>query len=284
MEFNSLQSNFAFRSAKNDPQDRPIAKAELMQEIDWLERVAQRHRKSKLFKAAADLSRSYSVWFCHTSLGEDKRPPLERSLGLLKQASICEPNNPELELDIASALMGAPQVRDYPAAEALLGKLAQHAHLSIEAKQRIRVMQRTIELGKGIAVIPHDFDYGSSYMLSQERQVARTLCRQLKKTKDIDGMRPVLDHLYRLAVVASCEDYLRFKVKVDDRDRAMAAVRRQACKAVKFSYPINGRISPESLFLGVNDHKAFEFVWGATNQIFDPHSHFRLSVKAPFCQ
>ena len=136
-EFNALMSNFGTRAAKMDPQDRPIAKRDMSEEIDWLEELAYRHRHPRLFQISARMLEAFSSWFCHISLGEDKFPPLQRALTLLSEQYLCDPTDPTPLITSAGMRIGLPQVRDLNEARRLLDLASSASKLTKQQRKHI---------------------------------------------------------------------------------------------------------------------------------------------------
>jgi hypothetical protein len=223
MDFNSLKSHFAYRSEGIDPLDRPIAKRELEVEIDWLEDAANRHGHPQLFRAAASLAESFSTWFCHTSRGEDKRPSLERALRLLDRQAAAAPTDATPLLKAASIRIGRPQVRDKAEVRRLLDRAKKYPSLTPKQREELDRSWKWLEPTEvnpvrkptPIPKLPVGFDYAKLFWPPDERLRCRALCREAKKTKDMAAMQTALEHLYRVAVIAECWEFV-YRKFIDD--------------------------------------------------------------------
>lgn len=283
LNFNQLQSHFASRAAHPDLPDRQIAKRQLEEEIDWLEAAAKQHGHPQLFRAAASLAQSFSTWFCHTSLGEDKRPPLERALRLFACQAEASPTDPTPLLEAASIRIGRPQVRDKVEAKRMLDCAAKSPYLNSEQRLLVGKLLQALESPevrpvrklKPLVPLPDRYDYSERFWPPDERTRGRALLREAKKTKDLKGMQKALEHLYRVAVIAECRAFVIRKFIDDAYFEGIKHLETKTCiaKLASFSYVEHGRIKPfdpDNPFLSQNDYKSFEEVWGPVTLTLDP--------------
>jgi len=280
IDFNQLQSHFAARAAGLDPLDRQTAKRELEGEIDWLEDAANRHGHPQLFRAAASLSESFSTWFCYTSLGEDKRPSLERALRLLERQAMAAPTDATPLLKAAMIRVGRPQVRDKVEAKRLLERARKYPRLTPEQREEIdRSLQRLetpevkpVRKPTPTPQLPVNFNYSKYFGSPDERLRCRALCREAKKTKDMAAMQATLEHLYRVAMIAECQEFIIRKFIDDAYCQGMEHLQISTPKLFSLSYSQHGRIKPtlkDKPFLSLNDYKFFELVWGPVTMTLD---------------
>ncbi|MDD3816230.1 MAG: hypothetical protein PHZ02_16480 [Desulfocapsaceae bacterium] len=96
----------------------------------------------------------------------------------------------------------------------------------------------------------------------------------LKKAKNLDKMRPVLEQMYRLAVLHDAAtyvllhgDYFIDKRKDRDWDKKLQKI---VNSINNFSYSSNGEISSEEGYLSKNDNKNFQLFFGETSKVFHP--------------
>lgn len=272
MNFNQLQSHFASRAPGSDSLDRQIAKRELEGEIDSLEDAANRHDHPQLFRAAASLAESFSIWFCHTSLSEDKRPSLERALCLLERQAVAAPADVSPLLKAASIRIGRPQVRDKAEATRLLDRARKYPSLTLDQRVGLDRLLQLLEppevkpVSKPMPQLPVGFDYGQSFWPPDERLRCRALCREAKKTKDMIAMQAATEHLYRVAVIAECHAFVYRKFIDDTFYEGMRHLEISIAKLLPLSYSKHGSIKPtveEKPFLSLNDYKYLELLWGS---------------------
>ncbi len=278
MTFNALQANFAERAARLDPVDRPLAKREMADEIDWLEAAAYRHRHHRLFRAAASMSEFFSTWFCHTSLGEDKRPALERSLRLLSEQTKCACSDPAPLLMAARLRIFRPQIRDLVDARRLVTIASSYSVLSKEQRDLITSLRSELDRKECKLVLPVDFDYTGNYDSNQELLLAKTLRQQFRKAKDTESLGRALTHLYRIAFIAEVERHIELRLTSKAREPAMKTLRDNRYRVLALTYADNGKILPtyEVPLLGVNDYRAFVHVWGLVDKWIDPLTFFGI--------
>ena len=280
MDFNQLKSHFASRASGHDPLDRPIAKRELEVEIDWLEDVASQHGHPQLFRAAASLAESFSTWFCTTSLGEDKRPSLERALRLLERQAVAAPADATPLLMAASIRIRRPQVRDMAEAKRILERARKYPSLTPNQREELDKSLQQLEPTRAkpvskstpIAKLPAGFDYSQSFWSLDERLRCRALCREAKKSNDMTAMQATLEHLYRVALIAECEEFVIRKFIDDAYCEGMQHLKISTAKLLSFSYSQHGHIKPTvkvQPFLSLNDYKYFELVWGPVAMTID---------------
>jgi hypothetical protein len=124
-----------------------------------------------------------------------------------------------------------------------------------------------------------NFDYSKLQLLPlnalrEELKKCRALIRSLKKDKKSNEMRPVLEHMYRLAVLHDAATYvlLHGEYFIDERrDRAWdKKLQKIVININKFSYITNGVIPSDEGYLSQNDNKNFQLVFGKTSKVFHP--------------
>lgn len=281
VDFNSLQSYFGRKAATDDSIARQITKGECEDEINWLENAAHQHQHPQLFRAAASLAESFSTWFCHTSLGEDKKPPLERTLRLLSCQAALKPQDATPLLRAASIRQGRQQVRDYAEARRLLERARDCATLTSD--QRIEIDQalqrlnqpekKPIRKATPASPVPPKFDYSQYFFVPDERTRCRALCREAKKVKNMAAMRATLEHLYRVAVIAECSHFVSHKFMDEAYYQGHEHLGANTARLLELGYQTHGRIKPFSRdkpFLSDNDYKFFELAWGPVTAKLTP--------------
>lgn len=274
MDFNQLQSHFGSRATDRDPLRRQVAKRELEEEIDWLEDAANHHGHPQLFRAAASLARFFSTWFCHTSLGEDKQPPLERALRLLERQAVAAPSDATPLLQAALIRIGRPQVRDKAEAKRLLERARKYPTLTPDQRKEIDRMLERLEppAVRKPTPIRASFDYSEFFVTLDERRRCRALCREAKRTKDMAAMQTTLQHLYRVAVIAECKAFVSLNFIDDAYYEGMQHIKVSTAKLLSLSYFQHGPIKPtvdDDSFLSPNDYQYFKLVWGTVGTTLD---------------
>ncbi|MBY0465359.1 MAG: hypothetical protein K2W33_10490 [Burkholderiales bacterium] len=280
LDFNQLKSSFASKASRLDGHEREIAKLELEKEIDCLEEAANLHGHPQLFRAAASLAESFSTWFCHTSLGEDKRPSLERALRLLERQAAAASTDVTPLLRAASIRLGRPQVRDKVEVAKLLERANKYSSLTRDQQEELDslfkrlepVVKKPVRKSLPPSSLATNFDYSQFFWPPDERLRCRSLCREAKKIKDMAAMQSALEHLYRVALIAECEAFIYRKFIGDAFDTGMQHLSSNTEKLLSINYSQHGRIKPtvkDKPFLSPNDYKYFELVWGTVSTTLD---------------
>lgn len=272
--FNGL-GYFAQMQDIRQPNERKLGRAEMLEDIGWIIEKADELRSPELYVEAASALKLHAVWYCYTYLGEDKKPPLERAVHLLEQA-VCiasEKSRPDYEFLLASLLVGKPQVRDLVRARAILDCIK-----APKLKKSVDLLLRTIDRWEGTPTIRKEFSYTNVTYIPvgawfSERTNCRALIKKLKKEKNIEAMRQVLDHLYRVAVLGEACDTIMMASDYDRQDEHIKHLKQSVPLIKQMTFETHGRIVPRSLnnpFLSTNDYKAFELVYGKIDKEFDP--------------
>ncbi len=86
-------------------------------------------------------------------------------------------------------------------------------------------------------------------------------------------MRPVLEHMYRIAILHDVVQYVFNKwyctAEGREKDRLNQLLSKIAKEVTQYSYQENGRLITGG-FLSDNDYKFFELAFGKMEKIFDP--------------
>ena len=228
------------------------------------------------------MAEAFSTWFCHTSLGEDKRPSLERALRLWEQQATRSPVDPTPLINAARLRLHSPQVRDVDDAARLLLEARACRSQTRQQRDQIAQLTRTLERAQGTLRLPKNFDYTDSYDCRQERLMARTQTREFNEADDQVSLEIVLTHLYRLAIVAELEHHILLHLPFKVREAAQQALRKKANRVRDYSYADHGPLLERTAFLGVNDRKLMVSLWGNGKAQLDPLTLFRVQAVAPY--
>lgn len=273
------------------PEHRKRGAKEMLEDIDWLEQQAAELSSPEIYAELAMALRLYSVWYCYLNLGEDKRPSLERSVKMWEAAVRVSPEKDRegYEYSLAASLVIKPQVRDLQRAREILEGIKSRKW---KWKWHVTFLIRKINKWEGTPTIPKNFSYTNMMYVPlgefySERSNCRALIKKLKKEKNLEAIRPVLEHLYRLAILGEAAESI---TSASDYDRQKEHVKylKQSVPLVKqMTYETHGKVVPswpDSPILSANDYKTYELVYGKTDKIFDPKTllsrELRERIKA----
>lgn len=250
--------------------DWPKWEKKMAEDLDFLEVHAQKFSSPQLYTLAGNGWGLFSIWYRRKE--DDKTTPLRRAVSLLERALEIDPEFEKAKIALGSILVERKQVRDLNRALLLLNpvqnKSGQVQELICKAKRWL-----------GDIDFDNNFDYANLQLLPlnalrEELKKCRALIRNYKKDKKTDEMRPVLEHMYRLAVLHDAATYvlLHGDYFIDEKkDRAWDKKLQKIVNFIgEFSYSYNGEIPSDEGYLSKNDNKNFHLVFGETSKIFYP--------------
>jgi curved DNA-binding protein CbpA len=271
------------------PENRKRGIREMLEDIDWLEQRAAGLSSPEIYAELGMALRLYSVWYCYQHLGEDKKPPLERGVKMWEAAVRVSPEEDRegYEYSLAESLVSKPQVRDLKRAREILEGI-----LSPKWKKHVSSIIRTINKWEGTPTVPKSFSYTNmTYVpvgvFHSERSNCRALINKLKKERNIEAIRPVLEHMYRMAILGEAATTIMLASDYDRRKEHIKHLKQSVPLVKQMTYEKHGKVVPNlpsSPFLSANDYKAFELVYGKTDKEFDPEillsNDLREKIKA----
>ena len=242
----------------------------MVEDLDYLEIQAQIFSSPHLYTLAGNGWGLFAIWYRRKK--DDKTTPLRRSISLLEKALEIDPDFEKAKISLGSILVERKQVRDLNRALLLLKSVQ---NKSGQTQELISKAKRWL----GDIDFDQNFDYTNLQLLPlnalrEELKKCRALIRNLKKAKNLDEMRPVLEHMYRLAVLHDAAtyvlihgDYFIDKMKVRAWDKKLQKI---VNFINKFSYSSNGEIPSGEGYLSKNDNKNFQLVFGESSKAFYP--------------
>ena len=253
-------SGLGVYAANSMSDDWPKWEKKMVEDLDYLEVQAQKFSSPHIYTLAGNGWNLFAIWYRRKN--DDKTTPLRRGISLLEKAKIA----------LGSILVERKQVRDLNRALLLLNSTQSE---SGQIQELISKAKRWI----GDIELDQNFDYTNLQLLPlnalrEELKKCRALIRNLKKAKNLDGMRPVLEHMYRLAVLHDAATYVLIHGDyfIDRRkDRAWDKKLQKIVNSInKFSYSSNGEIPSGEGYLSKNDNKNFQLVFGESSKVFYP--------------
>lgn len=261
--------------------DRARGAVEMMEDINWIADQAARLSSPELYAAAASALSSYSVWYCYTYLGEDKIPPLALAVKMLAAALDLATDKTEFELRLAWLLIGRPQVRDLRRARELAERVTNPKY-----KRYVKEALQAINRFEGTPTLDLKFSYASMTFVPigafyGERTNCRAVMRKLKKDKNVEALRTVLDHLYRIAILGEAAGAIMIYGGDAQRSEHIKHLKRAIPAVKQMSYASHGLLKmcwQWKPILSDADYKVFEWVYGKTEKEFDPYSLLDFDV------
>jgi hypothetical protein len=241
----------------------------MQDDLIWIEQHAEKYSSPKLYSLAGMGWDIFSVWYRRKK--EDKETPLRRAISMYEAALRINPKHEDAKVGLGKIYLNRVQVRNIERAleflEGVQNKTGYVQQLISKAKR-----------WKGEIKLEPDFDYTKIQLiplgnLLEERKKCRALIRSLKKEGEINKMRPVLDHMYRIAILHDIVQYVFNKwyctAEGREKERLDQLLSNIAKEVTKYSYEENGRFVRES-FLSDTDYKFFELAFGKKDKVFDP--------------
>ncbi|MBU1647779.1 MAG: hypothetical protein KKF37_00300 [Proteobacteria bacterium] len=250
--------------------DWPKWEKKMEEDLGYLEVQAQKFSSPHLYTQAGNGWGLFAIWYRRKK--DDKTIPLRRGISLLERALGIDPDFEKAKIALGSILVERQQVRDLNRALLLLNSIQ---NKSGQTQELISKAKRWL----GDIDFDQSFDYTNLQLLPlnalrEELKKCRALIRNLIKDKNLDKMRPVLEHMYRLAVLHDAATYvvLHGDYFIDkNKDRAWDKKLQKIVNSInKFSYSSNGAIPSGEGYLSKNDNKNFQLVFGETSKVFLP--------------
>jgi len=263
-------SGLGVYAANSMSDDWPKWEKKMVEDLDYLEVQAQKFSSPHIYTLAGNGWNLFAIWYRRKN--DDKTTPLRRGISLLEKALEIDPDFEKAKIALGSILVERKQVRDLNRALLLLNSTQSE---SGQIQELISKAKRWI----GDIELDQNFDYTNLQLLPlnalrEELKKCRALIRNLKKAKNLDGMRPVLEHMYRLAVLHDAATYVLIHGDyfIDRRkDRAWDKKLQKIVNSInKFSYSSNGEIPSGEGYLSKNDNKNFQLVFGESSKVFYP--------------
>jgi hypothetical protein len=249
--------------------DWPEWAKKMQDDLIWIERQAAKYSSSKLYSLAGMGWDRFSVWYRRKH--EDKETPLRRAISTFEAALRIDPNHEDAKIGLGKILINRVQVRNIGRAleflEGVQNKTGYVQELINKAKR-----------WKGEIKFEPDFDYTKIQLiplgnLLEERKKCRALIRCLKKEKEIYEMRPVLEHMYRIAILHDVAQHIfekwYYKAEGKEKELLDQLLSNFAKEVTQYSYQENGGFVKGG-FLSDNDYKFFELAFGKKDKVFDP--------------
>jgi hypothetical protein len=266
---------FAHMQDLRSPANRKRGAVEMMEDINWCAEVAARHSSPELYVEAASALSLYSVWYCHTSLGEDKAAPLAQAVKMLEAAVQVATDKAEFQLRLATLLWGKPQVRDLKRARDIVNGVTNQKFKKYAGELLI-----VIDRFEGTPTFNLKFSYatmayipiGSFY---EERKNCRAVIRAFKEGDDIETLRPVLEHLYRIAILGEAAGAIMTRTSGKDHSKHIKHLKKSISVVKQMTYGANGVLKMGWQYkpvLSAGDYKVFELLYGKADKEFNPHS------------
>jgi hypothetical protein len=243
---------------------------EMHEDVMWIAAQADIQQSASLFALTAKNMRLYCHNYRQQRYGDDKTPYLRQGVEFIERALMLDPENATYRLMLVGWLVGFPQIRDYDRARSLISLLPPSAELDVmlETMHRIEGDVGALKM-KPLAsfkLFPlGDFDMA--------RKSARAVLRAMKKSGDIEQMKPWGSYLYSVAVLYEIAWHLsRLELnRPAEYQRQLANIPTVLHALDALDFPTHGRLI-DSRFLSTLDYKNLELVHGATTVIFDPRS------------
>jgi hypothetical protein len=251
-------------------EDWPKWGERMIEDLTSFEEHAKKFSSPHLYTVAGNGWGLFAIWYRRKN--DDKTTPLRHGISLLERALEIDPGFEKAKITLGSILVERKQVRDLNRALLLLNSIQNN---SVQTQELISKAKRWL----GDIDLNQNFDYANLQLLPlgalrEELKKCRALIRNFKKDKNLEKMRPVLEHMYRLAVLHDAAtyvllhgDYFIDKRKDRDWDKKLQKITNSINK---FSYSANGAIPSEEGYLSKNDNKNFQLVFGETSKVFQP--------------
>jgi tetratricopeptide (TPR) repeat protein len=249
--------------------DWPQWAKKMQDDLFWIQWQAKKYSSSKLYSFAGMGWDLFSVWYRRKN--EDKETPLRQAISMFEAALRIDPNHQDAKIGLGKILINRVQVRNIERAlevlEGVQNKTGYVQELINKAKR-----------WKGEIKFDPDFDYTKFQLiplgnLLEERKKCRALIRSLKKAGEINEMRPVLEHMYRIAILHDVVQYVFNKwyctAEGREKERLDQLLSNIAKEVTQYSYQNNGGFVRGG-FLSDNDYKYFELAFGKKDKVFDP--------------
>jgi len=249
--------------------DWPEWGKKMQDDLIWIGGQAEKYSSPRLYSLAGMGWDLFSVWYRRKH--EDKEIPLRRAISMFEAALRIDPNHEDAKIGLGKILINRVQVRNIERAlevlEGVQNKTGYVHELISKAKR-----------WKGEIRFDPDFDYTKIQLiplgnLLEERKKCRALNRSLKKAGEINELRPVLEHVYRIAILHDVVQYVFNKwyctAKGREKERLDHLLSNIAKEVTQYSYENNGGLVKGG-FLSDNDYKYFELAFGKKDKVFDP--------------
>lgn len=265
-----IGSGWGYYADMQRAETRAQGSVEMMTEIDWIAEQAEKFSSGELYALASSLMSLYSRWYRYTSDGEDKKPALEKAVRFIEQAIGLGDESYKHRCRLAFLLAG-PHVRNLARARSL-AEVLKTGNYKKESKlllERINQLEGTPEFER-ICDYSKLTLYPTSHLTILQTTL-RALIRTYKKEKNIEAMRPVVDQMYRLAVLYEVASALFYAE--DSRKEHIAHIRTATTIIQGMTFGSYGVLtSPYSFgkpYLSSLDYKAMETVYGKSSRTFD---------------
>ena len=242
------------------------------------ERHAKKYSSPRLYTLAGNGWGLFSTWYRRKH--EDKTTPLLRAISLFEEALKIDPNFEDAKISLGGMLIERKQVRDLDRGVLILNE--------VQSKSgHVQALINEAKRWRGEIEFDPTFDYTKVQLLPlgelrEERKKCRSLIRSLKKAKKTDEMHPVLEHMYRIAVLHDVATYVMINGDyfIDEKkdkvwDKKLEKIARNV---TRYSYVSHGKLvfedaalaESDRYFLSKNDYKSFELIFSKTDKTFDP--------------
>lgn len=251
-------------------EDWVIWEKKMIDDLSFIEEHAKKFSSPHLYTLAGDGWSLFAIWYRRKN--DDKTTPLRRAISLLEKSLEIDPYFEKAKVVLGTILVERKQVRDLSRAIDLLNAIR---NKSGRIKELINTAKRWIgEIDFDLEVDYQNMQFIPLNFLREERKKCRFLIKKYKKENEFDKLRPVLEHMYRLAMLHDAATYvlLHGDYFIDERkDKAWdKKLKKIASSAIKYSYIANGKILSDEGYLSKNDYKNFELFFGKSTKTFDP--------------
>ena len=245
---------------------------EMLSVIATIEKNYRDSKDDELFYNMAIAYRNYTAWFIR---GNEKKYFLEKAIQNLRKAILLSPENIDARYELSRLLINEKSIRDLEEGIEIAEIMKSEGKMPLPLNS---VLARAKRQFSGVE-ITGIFDLcsfakdPSPAVFREERIKFRTLIRNLKKEKNLDDLKNVLNQYYQLGVM--------FTVFFGDSDSSSSFggnARMDAqemipkiCKEIQYTYLENGRIF-NCNYISENDWKNFVKVFGMNNNFFDVQS------------
>jgi len=249
--------------------DWPEWAKKMQDDLIWIGRQAEKYSSPKLYSLAGMGWDLFSVWYRRKH--EDKETPLRRAISMFEAALRIDPNHQYAKISLGKILINRVQVRNIERALEFLEGVQDKTGYVQEFINKAKRWRGEIEIAP-------DFDYTKIQLiplgyLLEERKRCRALIRSMKREKKMDEMCPVLEHMYRIAILHDVAQYIfeksYYKAEGEGKKLLDQLLTNIAKEVTQYSYQKNGGLVKDG-FLSNNDYKIFELVFGKKDKAFDP--------------
>ena len=245
---------------------------EMLSVITTIEKNYRDLKDDDLFYNIAIAYRNYTAWFIRSN---EKKYFLENAIENLRKAISLSPENIDARYELSWLLINEKSVRNLVEGIEIAEKMKSEGEMPLPLNS---VLARAKRQFSGVEItdifdLCSFSDDPSPAVFREERIKFRTLIRKLKKEKNIDELKNVLNQYYQLGVM-----FTLFFGDSDSSSSFGGNARMNAqemipkiCKEIQYTYRENGRIF-NCNYISENDWKNFVKVFGMNNNSFDGQS------------